>query len=91
MENNNLATLLQVDLCIIVLKTPPGRWFFEFFNKMFVILISFVDCGAEFIFGELITNTDKFGYIFGLKVLPTIVFFLPLFQFYIILVLWSLL
>jgi len=69
------GTLLQVILGIIVLKTPPGRWFFEFFNKMFIVLVSFADRGAEFIFGELVTSTDKFGYIFAFKVLPTIIFF----------------
>ncbi|MCX7940931.1 MAG: NupC/NupG family nucleoside CNT transporter [Endomicrobia bacterium] len=69
------GTLLQIILGLIVLKTPPGRWFFEVFNKAFIVLVSFSERGAEFIFGELVTNTDKFGYIFAFKVLPTIIFF----------------
>lgn len=69
------GTFLQIIFGFLVLKTLPGRWFFEFFNKVFVKLVSFSDLGAEFIFGELVTNTEKFGYIFAFKVLPTIIFF----------------
>lgn len=69
------GSLLQVILGLIVLRTPPGRWFFELFNNAFIILVSFADRGAEFIFGGLVTDTEKFGYIFAFKVLPTIIFF----------------
>ncbi len=69
------GTLLQVVLGVIVLKTPPGRWFFEIFNNAFITLVSFSEKGAEFIFGGLVSDTEKFGYIFAFKVLPTIVFF----------------
>ncbi len=69
------GSLLQIILGIIVLKTPPGRWFFEIFNTMFIKLVSFSESGAEFIFGGLVSDTEKFGYIFAFKVLPTIIFF----------------
>ncbi|MFN3550787.1 MAG: NupC/NupG family nucleoside CNT transporter [Endomicrobiia bacterium] len=69
------GTFLQIILGIIVLRTSIGRWFFELFNKFFILIVSFSEKGAEFIFGELVSNTEKFGYIFAFKVLPTIIFF----------------
>lgn len=69
------GTFLQIILGIIVLKTLPGRWFFEFFNKFFILIVSFSEKGAEFVFGGLVSDTEKFGYIFAFKVLPTIIFF----------------
>jgi len=70
-----LGSLLQIILGILVLKTLPGRWFFEVFNKVFIALINFSDKGAEFIFGRLVSDVDTFGYIFAFKILPTIIFF----------------
>ncbi len=69
------GTILQILLGFLVLKTPPGRWFFEIFNKIFITIVNFSDKGAEFIFAGLVSDTDKFGYIFAFKVLPTIIFF----------------
>ncbi|HSS07828.1 MAG TPA: nucleoside transporter C-terminal domain-containing protein, partial [Rhodanobacteraceae bacterium] len=43
----------------------------------FVRLLDFVRVGSEFIFGSL-TDTSKFGFVFAVQVLPTIIFFASL-------------
>jgi len=47
---------------------------FQYVSKFFVYIIDFTNSGTEFLFGGLLT-TDKFGFVFALKVLPTIIFF----------------
>ncbi|OGR75387.1 MAG: Na+ dependent nucleoside transporter domain-containing protein [Elusimicrobia bacterium GWC2_64_44] len=65
--------LLQVTFAVIVLKLPWGRYFFATMNDIIVKLLSFSDKGAEFVFGSLVTNPSM-GFIFAVRVLPTIVF-----------------
>ena len=48
---------LQVFFAILVLKTAPGRWFFEKASNAITGLISFTDRGAEFIWGPLYRGT----------------------------------
>jgi CNT family concentrative nucleoside transporter len=38
-------------------------------------VLQYAQYGSEFIFGDLVTKTDTFGYIFAVQVLPTIIFF----------------
>ncbi|MDI6757666.1 MAG: NupC/NupG family nucleoside CNT transporter [Endomicrobiia bacterium] len=66
--------LLQIVFALIVLKSPPGRAFFQFMNDVIIKLLSFSDEGAKFLFGNLINN-DSLGFIFAFQVLPTIIFF----------------
>ncbi len=47
---------------------------FEFFGKIFIKVLDFTKVGSEFLFGSLL-NTDSFGVIFALQILPTIIFF----------------
>jgi len=44
---------LQIFFAILVLKTAPGRWFFEKASLAITGLISFTDRGAEFVWGPL--------------------------------------
>jgi len=69
-----VGTLLQFIFALIVLKTTPGRMFFEFMNDVIIKLLAFSDEGARFLFGSLINN-DSLGFIFAFQVLPTIIFF----------------
>ncbi|MBO4440786.1 NupC/NupG family nucleoside CNT transporter [bacterium] len=62
--------LMQFVFALLILKTAPGRWFFEFIGKGFNKIVSFADAGAQFVFGGLLEN-----YSFALSVLPTIIFF----------------
>lgn len=66
--------LLQIVFALIVLKSPPGRAFFQFMNDVIIKLLSFSDEGAKFLFGNLINN-ESLGFIFAFQVLPTIIFF----------------
>ncbi|HVI55821.1 MAG TPA: nucleoside transporter C-terminal domain-containing protein [Luteibacter sp.] len=68
---------LQIAFAAIVLKVPLGRDIFDAIATGFVHLLDYVDVGSRFIFGSLL-DSSKFGVIFAVKVLPTIVFFAAL-------------
>jgi len=74
--------LLQFGLATLILWTPPGEWLFAAIGKFFTQVLSFVDVGAEFVFGVnprpddpelpprfLLLRTFAFG------VMPTVIFF----------------
>ncbi|NID05601.1 NupC/NupG family nucleoside CNT transporter [Luteibacter jiangsuensis] len=71
------GVLLQIVFAAIVLKVPLGRDVFDAIATGFVRLLDYVDVGSRFIFGSLL-DSDRFGVIFAVKVLPTIVFFAAL-------------
>ncbi|GLR16307.1 NupC/NupG family nucleoside CNT transporter [Portibacter lacus] len=66
---------LQVLLALLLLKVPFINSAFDWIADKFAKLLQFSGAGAEFLFGNLITDSDSFGYIFAFQVLPTIVFF----------------
>ena len=68
---------LQIVFATIVLKLPLGRDVFNTIALGFVKLLDFVRVGSEFIFGTFM-DTSKFGFVFAVQVLPTIVFFASL-------------
>jgi CNT family concentrative nucleoside transporter len=68
---------LQIVFATIVLKVPLGRDVFNTIALGFVKLLDFVRVGSEFIFGSFM-DTSKFGFVFAVQVLPTIVFFASL-------------
>jgi CNT family concentrative nucleoside transporter len=68
---------LQILFAAVVLKVPLGRDVFDAIATGFVHLLDYVDVGSRFIFGSLL-DSSKFGVIFAVKVLPTIVFFAAL-------------
>ena len=68
---------LQIVFASLVLKLPLGRDVFNAIATGFVRLLDFVRVGSEFIFGSL-TDTSKFGFVFAVQVLPTIIFFASL-------------
>lgn len=65
---------LQLVFAILILKTTPGQWVFNWLNDFFISILNFQVAGAEMVFGSL-AKTDSLGYIFAFQVLPTIVFF----------------
>ncbi len=69
-----VGVLMQFVFALIILKSPPGKQFFQFMNDVIIKLLSFSDEGAKFLFGSLINN-DSLGFIFAFQVLPTIIFF----------------
>lgn len=66
---------MQVILALLILKAPFVKDFFQFVSGGFVSFLKFSEAGAVFMFGNLITDMNTFGYIFAFQVLPTIVFF----------------
>lgn len=71
------ATLLQIVFGVLVLKTPPGRWFFSAANDAAVGLIEFQQEGAKFVFGSLAIPPGaqgSLGFFFAFQVLTSIVF-----------------
>lgn len=68
----------QFAFAFLVLKTPFGRWIFDFISKLFVRLFTFASDGAQFVFGPLAISPGtpaSIGFIFAFQVLPTIIFF----------------
>lgn len=65
----------QLSLALLLLKVPLVNLFFDKVAKIFTKVLNVSEAGAEFMFGNLVTDLNTFGYIFAFKVLPTIVFF----------------
>jgi concentrative nucleoside transporter, CNT family len=66
---------LQFALAVLILKVPGTVTVFDWIAQRFVDLLAFSGAGAEFLFGGLVTDIPKFGFIFAMQVLPTIIFF----------------
>ncbi len=67
---------LQVAFGALVLYLPPGEAFLGALAGGVTRLLEFSRAGIDFVFGEL--ASDSFGFVFALRVLPTIVFFAAL-------------
>lgn len=65
---------ILIGFAFIVLKTP-ARVAFSWANDAVNKLLGFSREGAEFVFGNLVTDTKSFGFIFAFQILPTIIFF----------------
>ncbi len=62
--------VLQFVFAWVILRTTPGEWIFGWVNTIFVSLLSGVEVGSRFVFGEAYAE-----HFFAFKVLPTIIFF----------------
>lgn len=69
-----IGLIIQVTLAVGILYVPIIRMVFEFFGKIFVLVLDFTKEGSTFLLGDLM-NADTYGYIFLFQVLPTIIFF----------------
>lgn len=65
----------QLVLALAVLKIPFVSTIFDGIAGFFRMVLQFTEEGAIFMFGNIITDTSTFGYIFAFQVLPTIIFF----------------
>jgi CNT family concentrative nucleoside transporter len=66
--------LLQIIFGTLITQVEIVSSAFNFASKFFVKVIDFTNEGTKFLFDGFLT-TDKFGFVFALKVLPTIIFF----------------
>lgn len=71
------GVVLQIVFAALVLRLPLGRNVFNAIATGFVKLLDFVDVGSRFIFGSFM-DTSRFGFVFAVQVLPTIIFFASL-------------
>ncbi len=55
-------------------EIAPGRWVFGILRDAINSLLEFTERGTSFLFGPL-ADSDSFGGVFAVQVLPTIVFF----------------
>jgi len=69
---------LQIGLALLILRTTPGRWFFDRLGEVIKRLLAFAVEGATFVFGPL--AGESLGVIFAFRVLPTIIFVSSLFS-----------
>lgn len=75
------GVIIQFGLGIAILHLPFFKSIFRFVADFFVAVLDFTRKGSEFLFGNLISDMESFGYIFAFQVLPTIVFFSALSSF----------
>lgn len=68
------ALALQFIIAVCVLMFPAVQVVFEFFGKCFVAVLDWTKAGSNFLFGSFM-DTTRFGYVFVLQILPTIIFF----------------
>lgn len=67
--------VFQILCGALVLKIDAVRMAVDWVGQRFVDLLDFNRAGSQFLFGNLITDTKSFGFIFAFNVLPTIIFF----------------
>jgi CNT family concentrative nucleoside transporter len=65
---------LQLALALFILKVPVGHRIFEALGAAVTQLLDFSKVGSSFVFGNLVTKMDTFGFIFAFQVLPAIIF-----------------
>ena len=66
---------IQLIIAIGVLKVNVIQTIFNFIGSIFIEILEYTKAGSEFLFAGIISDMDKFGYIFAFQVLPTIIFF----------------
>ena len=70
-----VGIVMQIVIAILLLKVPFVNSAFEWIAARFAGFLNFAREGGIFLFGDIVENTDTYGYIFAFQVLPTIVFF----------------
>nr|MBP6508624.1 Na+ dependent nucleoside transporter [Opitutaceae bacterium] len=69
-----IGLLLQFVFAGLVIYAPPVRYAVEAVGGFFVQLLAFTGEGTKFLFGSLV-DQNKHGVVFGLSILPSIIFF----------------
>jgi concentrative nucleoside transporter, CNT family len=69
-----IGMLLQFVFAALVIYAPPVRFAVEAVGSFFVQLLGFTGEGVKFLFGSLV-DQSKHGVVFGLSILPSIIFF----------------
>ncbi|MFA0964274.1 NupC/NupG family nucleoside CNT transporter [Roseivirga sp. BDSF3-8] len=68
--------LLQIIFGLLINEFPAVKAGFEWVSEKFVLFLNFAEDGARFIFGdEMVNDQGTLGFVFAVKVLPTVIFF----------------
>lgn len=62
--------VLQFLFAVVILRSTAGKWLFGWANDVMMSVLTCVDAGSSFVFGEAFAE-----HFFAFKVLPTIIFF----------------
>lgn len=73
-KNVGIGLAFQLIIAVSVLKIPFIQSMFEGVGQIFINVLDYTKAGSIFLFGDLM-NSDSYGFIFALQVLPTIIFF----------------
>lgn len=69
---------LQFVFAFLVLRVSAVATVFDWAARFFVAVTDFSHEGALFLFRDLVSNQETFGFIFAFHILPTIIFFASL-------------
>lgn len=69
-----VGVVLQVVFAALILNTETGVAVFKGARDFFVAILDFSLEGSRFIFGYTLTDPGKFGFVFAVMVLPTVIF-----------------
>ncbi len=70
-----IGVSMQFVLAVLILKVNGISTVFDYVAAGFRKTLEFTAAGSVFLFGNIVSDIDSFGYIFAFQVLPTIVFF----------------
>jgi CNT family concentrative nucleoside transporter len=73
-KNVGIGLAFQLTIAVSVLKISFIQTMFEGVGQIFINVLDYTKAGSVFLFGDLM-NSDSYGFIFALQVLPTIIFF----------------
>lgn len=68
------AFILQNILFLLISYIPAVNHGLSYISKMLVSLLDYANSGARFLFGDFV-DTKKYGFVFVLVVIPTLIFF----------------
>lgn len=69
------ALIIQFLIAFFMMQTALGSRIMHIVAQAVTVLYQSADAGINFVFGNLATTTTPWGFIFGIKVLPIIIFF----------------
>lgn len=69
-----IGLIIQLVIAFSILYIPFVQSIFDFFGRLFTLVLDFTKVGTEFLFGSFL-DTSTYGYIFAFQILPTIIFF----------------
>ena len=77
-----IGIFIQITIGLIIAKVEFAQQSFAYLSDKFVVILSFAQKGAEFLYGDLAKNSandpgarHSLGFLFAFQALPTVIFF----------------